>query len=147
LPDQLSETAACGHELVEHTADIGIRCWGSSVEELFVEAARALFEVMLGPTVATRDEALCLELHGYGFEELLVAWLNELLYRFEIENFLPGEIVFEQLEAQRLRVRLKGERYDQQRWPIERQVKAATYHLLRIERPAGSWLATIYLDL
>jgi SHS2 domain-containing protein len=140
-------TAAHGHELVEHTADIGIRCWGTTPAELFSEAASALFEVMFGPFIVAGDEELSLELQGFGFEELLVTWLNELLCRFELEGFFPGTISFDRLEASRLRARLTGERFDPERWPLERQVKAATYHLLKVEHPGGGWQATIYLDL
>lgn len=132
---------------MEHTADIGIHCWGPTPDELFREAARALIEVMVGPASVAVDGQLCLELQASCVEELLVAWLNELLFRFEIEGFLPGEITFEQLEEQRLRARLSGARYDPARWPIERQVKAATYHLLQVEYSVGTWRATIYLDL
>jgi protein archease len=139
--------SVCGHELVEHTADIGIRCWGATPAELFREAALALFEVILGPAVSSGEQELVLDLQASSHEELLVAWLNELLYRFEIEGFLPGEITFAWLEEKRLHAQLTGEHYDQVRWPLERQVKAATYHLLEIERPAGGWRATIYLDL
>jgi len=133
--------------LVEHTADIGIRCWGPTPDELFREATGALIEVMVGPVCAAGNERLCLELQASCVEELLVTWLNELLFRFEIEGFLPGEITFVQLEEQRLRARLSGARYDPARWPIERQVKAATYHLLQVEHSLDTWRATIYLDL
>jgi protein archease len=147
VDEQGTGSAPCGHELVEHTADIGIRCWGTTSAALFREAARALFEVILGPTVVSGEEKLGVELSASGLEELLVTWLNELLFRFEIEGFLPDEIVFERLEENRLQAHLTGECYDQMRWPLERQVKAATYHLLEIDRSAGGWQATIYLDL
>lgn len=132
---------------MEHTADIGIRCWGSTPDELFREAARGLIEVLVGPTGDSGEVQLKLELQASCVEELLVAWLNELLFRFEIEGFLPGEVAFEQLDEQRLRARLSGARIDPARWPIERQVKAATYHLLQVEHSIGTWRATIYLDL
>jgi len=136
-----------GHRLVEHTADIGISFWGATPADLFREAALGLLEVMLGPVHVSGNEALQIELHRNSLEELLVAWLNELLFQFEIRGFLPGAFVFEQIGPNSLRVRLTGGPYDAHRWPLERQVKAATYHQLQIERQQGGWQATVYLDL
>lgn len=138
---------SCGHRLVEHTADIGLACWGPTPADLFREAARGLIEILLGEVRVSCSEKLQLDLEGGGREELLVAWLNELLFRFESEGFLPGEIDFEILDESRLRAHLRGERHDPERWPLERQVKAATYHQLQIEEQDGGWRVTIYLDL
>jgi len=136
-----------GHQLVEHTADIGIRAWSLSEAGLFREAALGLIEVLVGPVEAAGDQELVLTLEAASGEELLVAWLNELLFQFEARAFLPAAISVEIRGDRSLRAQLQGERYDPRRHPLERQVKAATYHQLQIVRREAIWQATIYLDL
>lgn len=139
--------AGSGHRLVPHTADIGLQAWGQSLSQLFREAADGLIEVLVGRLPAAGREARPLELSAASWEELLVSWLNELLFLFETRGFLPGRFEILALEPFRLRARLHGERYDSERYPLEHQVKAATYHQLQIEQRRNLWQTTIYFDL
>ena len=136
-----------GHRLVEHTADIGIGCWAPSLAELFREAARGLMEVMIGPYQPVREEELQVELRCSDREELLVVWLNELLFIFESRRLVFADIDFSQFDDRQLQGRLWGECLRGETLAVERQVKAATYHQLQVAKDAETWRATVYLDL
>ena len=77
-----------GYELLDHTADMGIRVWADDVKGLFQEAARALFDIItdLEKVEARLDREVAVQ--GSGQEELMVAWLSELLYLHEVEELL-----------------------------------------------------------
>ena len=75
--------AACdGFEEVEHTAEWAYRVWGSTLEELFVRAAKGLYA--LAGVQSEDSSRIDREIHLEGLDRisLLVAWLNELLFLF-----------------------------------------------------------------
>ncbi|TYO99337.1 SHS2 domain-containing protein [Geothermobacter ehrlichii] len=135
------------HHLLEHTADMGIEAEGESLAELFVETGRGLRQMITGETVGSVSEEITVEITGGDREELLVNWLNEILYLFEIRGFFPAEFAIDEMDETHLRVRVGGERFDPARHPVEREVKAATYHQLVVEERDGTWRARVYVDL
>lgn len=135
------------HRLLEHTADMGIEASGATLEELFAEAASGLLEIIAGtPQVVAREERRVTVTAG-DTGELLVHWLNEILYLFESQGFLPLDFEIEEIRMNRLRARVRGETFDPQRHPLEREVKAVTYHQLLVEKTDGLWWARVYVDL
>ena len=75
-----------GYELVDHTADIGVRLWGPTAEEVFEQAALALFSLVCDPLHVDQRETVEVSLEAEAMDLLLAAWLNELLYVFEARN-------------------------------------------------------------
>ena len=80
-------------------------------------------------------------------EALLVAWLNHLLYLYDIDGFLGRDFDIIDLTPERLTARARGEIYDPERHVSNTAVKAATYHRLEIAQTADGWQATVILDL
>ena len=71
-----------GYELVDHTADIGVRAWGATPEEVYEQAAHAMFSLICDPREIGERETVEVDARGGpGRDLLLAAWLNELLYR------------------------------------------------------------------
>jgi len=133
-------------ELLEHTADIGIAVRAASLEGFFLAAAEGLRSVL---TAARCSEELSfdIELTRYDVEELLVAWLQEILYLLETKHFLPATFTLREVSSCHLKATLNGSRFDPARHALEREVKAVTYHRLRVACINGMWQADIYLDL
>ncbi len=134
------------YQILEHTADMGIEAWGESSGEMFVQAARGLMDIIGGETETLGEERL-IEIRGEDFEEILIRWLNEILFLFESRGFFPGEFEIMVLEDHFLRARVMGEQFDSNRHRVEREVKAVTYHQLKVEKSGNEWRARIYLDL
>jgi len=124
-------------EIIEHTADIGIAAYGNDLKKAFANAAYALFSLMVD--LKDVDDTLCREVKvtAESQEDLLVAWLNELLYLFEVENILFRRFRIGELTETRLKSRCYGELIDPARHKIKMGVKATTYHMLKIERRNG----------
>jgi SHS2 domain-containing protein len=139
--------AAGGYRLLEHTADMGIEAQAATLDALFVGAARGLLEILFGrPCPAEERQRLEVELEAGDREELLVAWLGEILFLVEQQGFCPAAFQVEGIGSRRLRGVIIGEYQREGLVPL-REVKAVTYHRLRIEQHKGIWRAQIYLDL
>ena len=121
-------------EIVNHTADVGIIAYGASPSETFANAARALFSLITEldnvEEVLQRD----IELAAPDQESLLVAWLNELIYLFDTENVLLKRFEISKLNNTQLKARSYGEKVDKSKHTLKTGVKAATYHMLRIDK-------------
>ena len=124
-------------EIIEHTADIGIAAYGNDLKKAFANAAYGLFSLMVD--LKDVSDTLCREVKitAESQEDLLVAWLNELLYIFEVENVLFGRFRIDEFTETRLRSKCYGELIDPARHKIKMGVKATTYHMLKIERING----------
>ena len=137
----------------DHTADVGLEVRGESLEDLLATAARAVFSLMLddGPreVAIEADVALTPDASpGEELRELLVVWLQELLYRFEMEHLVPREFDFAEAGPARVRARVGFGRYDPKRHRAATEVKAVTYHELAVREEAdGTWSARFILDV
>ncbi len=120
-------------EVIDHTADIGIAAYGADLKEAFANAAYALFSLMVD--LEGVGDASCheVEVTAEDRAELLVAWLNELIYLFEVEDVLFKRFEIGELDETRLRASCYGEKIDLERHKIKIGVKAATYHMLKVE--------------
>ena len=136
-----------GFRLLEHTADIGIEAWGVSREQVFIQAAKGLKQLLLGNSPVNHSQRYVVALDAEDSAELLVSWLNEIIYALEIRDLAPAAFRITALDQERLQAEIYGEQLDITRHEIERQVKAATYHQLLMEEAATGWHARIYLDL
>jgi len=75
-------------EIIDHTADMGIVAYGTDVEELFSNAALALFSLITEPERIEEKLHLDLEISSEGRDSLLVEWLNELIYLFDVKHII-----------------------------------------------------------
>ena len=134
-------------EIFEHTADLGIRVKADSFGSLLVEAARALTSVLVdNPESIEPVREVELMVKGSEPEELLVDWLAELLYRFSAEKMIFSRFTVS-VHGDHVSARLQGEPVDEARHQIDTEVKAITYHGLKVERHADRWTAEVIVDL
>ncbi len=140
------------YETFEHTADLGLRVRAPDLDTLFVEAARALFSAIVEDldTVAPRQQ-VDVRLENEDLELLLFDWLNELLYKFDTEHLLFSrfEVETRPLEGSGLLLKAVawGEPLDRGRHALSHEVKAITYHGLRVEQTGDGWLAEVIVDI
>jgi SHS2 domain-containing protein len=137
-------------ELLEHTADVGIVAAGDTLGEALAWAAKGMFSVIADLDTVSPRESLEVSVKAADREALVVDWLNELLYRYEAEGFLPREFnVMVDDTGTSLRAECRGEPVDPQRHQILTSVKAATYHQLELAHPppADQWRIQVILDV
>jgi SHS2 domain-containing protein len=134
-------------EILEHPADIGFRAWGRTCEELYENAALALFSLACDLETVKEKEARAIEVSGSEPETLLYTWLAELLAVSEAERIVFGRAAVSSTSADRVLATVYGEPFDRQRHRSGTHIKAVTFHQLRIEQSAEGWCAQVFLDL
>ena len=135
------------YRLLDHTADLAIEVEAEDLEGLFVEAARAMFNEIVGDLGGVRPaEERRFELREDTPEDLLVSWLSELLFLFEVEKMLFSEFEVE-INDGTLKGRARGERYDRERHELRTGIKSVTYHMLEIRRSGDRYKVTIVFDI
>ena len=136
------------YEFFDHTADIGAHIFGRTLEELFTNAARAMFEA-LGELEKTGDrKQKTVELRAESLEDLLHDWLAELLFEIEANHVLYDEIEIAGVAPGKLTATFAGGAIDFERSHTNEEIKAVTYHHLRVEQTTdGSWRATVIFDV
>ena len=137
------------YEYIEHTADLGFKARGETLEELFVNAAEALFEVLVSAESVVPREKRSVEVKATDLDGLMVCWLNELLYIFEAEGLLLNRFQIQGIKVKgcRLHATVHGERIDPARHQIKTGIKAVTYHRLYVRERNGFWESQVILDL
>ncbi len=124
-------------EVVDHTADIGLIAYGSTLEEVFVNAAYGMFSLIADLDQVQERIHREIETEAPDQGELLVTWLNELLYFFDAESLLFKRFEILRLDQTWLQAQAFGEKVDPTRHRVKTAVKAATYHLLKLEEGNG----------
>jgi SHS2 domain-containing protein len=135
------------YELFEHTADLGLRVRAADLDTLFAEAAACLFSAVVEELSSVRPEtAVTVEIAGEDREYLLFDWLKDLLYRFDAEHMLFGRFEVK-VRDDGLTGTARGEALDPARHVLAHEVKAITYHELKVEKTDDGWLAEVIVDI
>ncbi|ALM74541.1 Archease, tRNA m5C methyltransferase chaperone [Thermococcus barophilus] len=138
-------------EHYEHTADIGIRGYGRTLEEAFENVAIALFDVMVDVEKVEPKEVREIEVSGEDLYALLYNFLEELLILHDTEGlvFSDFEVKIEKTkEGYRLKAKAYGEPLDYGKHEPKEEVKAITYHDMKIEQlEDGTWIVQLVPDL
>lgn len=136
------------YEVFEHTADLGLRVTAPSCEALFAEAGRGLFSLFVAEgSIVGNTEEREFELNETELPFLFFDWLSELLHLFETEDVLLSEFHV-RLTPTGLTAVVRGEKVDRERHRLEHEVKAITYHQLKVEEHTdGGWAAEVIVDI
>ncbi len=131
-------------EIVNHTADVGIIAYGADMSQAFANAARALFSLIT--ELESVDEILHrdIKLTAPDIESLLVDWLNELIYLFDAENIIFKRFDITKLNNTQLKARSYGEKVDNSKHKLKIGVKAATSHMLQVDKGNGCKVQVLF---
>lgn len=120
------------YRLLEHTADAMVEAYGGTLNERFANAAYALFDQMTDVTKIAPTGEMEMELEAESREQLLVDFLQELLFLHDAENLVFGEFVVD-TDGKKLVARVRGEMFDEEKHPKRSVVKGVTYHRLEFD--------------
>ena len=135
------------YELLEHTADFGIRAWGKTQKELFINAAAGMYEIIADISKIAPKVSVNIEIESEDKDQLLKDWLSELLYYLNNKGILLSEFKIDKIDDKHIKSEAKGEKIDKQRHELRHEVKAVTYHHLRIEEKEGLLTTEIIFDV
>ncbi|MFH1055328.1 MAG: archease [Candidatus Altiarchaeota archaeon] len=136
------------YEFLEHTADLKIRATGKTLPEALSESAKALFEAIASNSkiAPTLERELTIKVNK---PEILVHdFLSQLIYLFSTEHLLFSEFNLDLKESigYKLTAKLKGEKYDPKKHKLVKEVKAATYHEMKVEEGKNGWTIEVICD-
>lgn len=118
-------------EVIDIAGDIGIKAFGNNMKECFAHAGLALYEIMSGSTGTDNSEEIVIDLYSNDYEELLVDYLNELIYNFDADGFTGSEIQILEINDSRLKAIVKGTYIDEED-KAGTPITAATFHNIKI---------------
>lgn len=136
-----------GYEILEHTADVRVRVYGDSFLDLLRNAALALLSLITERGSVRPVGEVVFEAEAETGEELLIKMLSEILYLHQVRKMVFCEAEIELNDGYRLKGRLKGEKIDPGRHELMLDIKAATYHNLKIKRVNDKFMAEIVFDI
>lgn len=132
---------------IEHTADLGIEITAADLPALFASAGEALYAQIADPAAIKNQDTINISATGEGPEELLHAWLCELLALFNIQGFVGRQCEIADIGDGRVQGKVSGEKLDLKRHAFHTEIKGVTYHDFRVWREAGAWHARVIFDV
>jgi SHS2 domain-containing protein len=137
-------------EFIEHTADVAVRVYGGSLKELFTSAALAMFAVLVAKKKNKPEASLVqisVEKKAEALEDLLKAWLDELLFCYSAHGYVLRRIKTLSVEEEEVRATVLMDRFDPGHYEAKDEIKAVTYHGLKVENIRNRWQAYILFDV
>ncbi len=135
------------YEFINHTADLGIKLREESLTRLFASAGYALFDIILQISQVQPKKSLDIHVSGEEIESILVDWLRELLFKFNMDRWVLKEFDIRKIDKSGLQAVVKGEIFDPSRHSLKTEIKAVTYHGLEVNRKNDGWEAQIIFDI
>jgi len=130
----------------DHSGDIGVEARGKTLEDVLVRLTRGLFALMYRGRVGNVIERR-VRVQSASGENLLIDWLSEVLSLSEVHGELYGSVTVAKMGELFVEAVLTGERFDPAKHDLRFEVKAATYHGLRLERRGEDLVARVIFDL
>ena len=123
------------YELIDHTADVGIKAYGKTLPEAFENAAKGMFDIITDKSEIEPVGQYDIKLEAPNLEQLLVDWLSELLYLNSAQNLVFGLFKVMEIDEKKsyLYARAFGEKFNFSKHKIGSEIKAVTYHILEVK--------------
>ena len=147
-------------EQIDISGDVGLRIWGPTPEELFENAAEGLFNLITDASGIRETDKKEIVLSSDNTENLLIQWLNELVFLFDTYSFvgkrfsigLENRLKYEAAEGEKsnalkLKANISGGTFNQENNECRLLIKAATYHNLSVKKINSVWEATVIFDI
>ena len=135
------------YQLIDHTADFGIRVFGSDASELFSNAAWALFDVLTETEALSGNDSRKIAVSGDDWSDLMINWLREVLFLWNGERKLVESVQILSISEKKLSAKIFFDSYTPDRHIIRTEIKAVTYHQAYVKRSSFGWEAGIIFDI
>jgi SHS2 domain-containing protein len=135
------------YEFIEHTADLGFKAYGASLEKLFDHSSEAFFEALVTLESVKEKMERSIQVEADALDNLMVSWLNELLYLYETERLVFKSFQITWIKDYQLKANAQGEVLNPARHEIKTGIKAVTYHQLYVKEREKGWEAQVIFDI
>lgn len=132
------------YKFLDHTADIALRVNADTLEQLFIDSAKGMFDIIGNPGYGV-DQKVEIDLKAETPEDLMHDWLSELLYVYEIDNISFSKFKFKNIDGKRLTATAYGQVVDAEN--AKKEIKAITYHRLKVKKDKKGYSVDIVFDI
>ncbi|MDI6851933.1 MAG: archease [bacterium] len=134
------------YEILDHTADFGVRIYGKTLEELFKSGFEAIVNAMVENKRKGEQKELTYMDRAETLEDLLVDFLSEVIFRTIVEGkiFTDCEL---KIEGTSINAKLFYEDYDPERHRLKKEIKSVTYHNLDIRKTPDGFETYLICDV
>jgi SHS2 domain-containing protein len=131
------------YELINHTADVGVKAYGKTVAQAFEHAAKAMFDIITDSSVVSPVGQYDITLEAPDLEQLLVDWLSKLLFLNGARNLVFGKFEVT-IQGTSLKAHVYGEQYDTRKHKMGVEIKAITYHILEVHEAKPIYVQVLF---
>jgi SHS2 domain-containing protein len=135
------------YEHMDVSGDAGVRATGATLEEAFASAALGMYSLITDLETIREEKSVRVRAESRSTGELLVGFLNELVFLCDARGFMGRRVDVESLGDNSVEATVTGEDFDPARHTARVLIKAATYHGLRVEEADGGWLVEVIFDI
>jgi SHS2 domain-containing protein len=135
------------YKFIDHTADIGVIAYGKDLPEAFANSAYAMFDILTDVSKVEGNNSFELQVSARNQDELLIMWLDELLFRYETERIVCDRFVINSLDDKNLNATVFYEKIDRNKHEIKTEIKNVTYHQLEIKKVRNGWSIQVIFDV
>ena len=135
------------YRVFDHTADLGVEVFGKTIQELYANAAFAVYDLMADLHDVQAQETRKIVVEGADREDLLVNYLREVLYLFNGNRLLLKSFIINEMDDRHLEGEVRGETFDPGRHHLKREIKAVTYHGTQIAEAPEGWRGRVIFDV
>ena len=135
-------------EFLEHTADLKFRSYGRTLNEAFANAGKAVFSAIADLSNVDSAVSEDITLEAENLEMLLHDFLSELIYFFSVEGLLlkKFDVKIVEVDTYQLHATVYGDELNHKKHALHKEVKAATYHDMKIEKQNNGWVIEVVCD-
>ena len=135
------------YEFIDHTADFGLRIFGTDASDLFKNAAVALTDLITDADLVQRTHTCPLRISGDDWADLMVNWLRELLYLWTVKEKLVHSVVIASIRENEIVATVRYVYYTPQKHVLRNEIKAVTYHQIQVVDTGDGWQAQVIFDV
>ena len=135
------------YQLIDHTADLGIKASGATLAELFETIAAAMFDQIVETRQLKGLARTRVDITGIDREDLMISWLRELLFLWNGREMLVKRIAIKTISETAVSAVVTYDPYDPQTHEILTDIKAVTYHAVRVEKSEAGWETSVIFDV
>lgn len=135
------------YEILDHTADISVKIYAASLKDIFIQSSVAMMDLICNIDKVKPMKSFNIKVSGISNEQLLVNWLQEILYLHEVRNFLFCKFIINSIKDGVITGSAIGEKLDSSRHELMNHIKAVTYSNMDIKKEHGRYITRIVFDI
>ena len=135
------------YRVIRKSSELSIRLSGDSLEGVLADAGAALFDLLVDMTAVEARESVTLEVEGLDNDDLMVNWMRELLYEYQVSGYMLKEFDIHESGEFFVRAEARGEKFDPDRHEEREAIRAVDERLSHLGKMGSQWTAQVSFEL